>query len=439
MTLQLTRTQSIDTAGGHTTSLASLFSLTASGNPEYLVVNALDRDEYTAKATDATGRFSGNGHALGLRSDGGDGREAGIVFTWQAATKTYVNATYGALGQVSWTDSTSANDVTNISFFGTNNLALAQYDATDVYGLAQADAGGYLGSVTFANGTPATVVTANATPDGVAAAALSMVGKAWNEDGCWVLASTIAAKAGSGLPVQTTMLGVPGAANGPWYVAYDGPAGSTGAWQSLVSTGEMVVFETSADSGHITTCVSGSGASAELVDNITYVNEDGSIANPADDGSAHDIVIAAPHAASQEFDGISASSVVIYALDTPVVKDAASSETLGEGGKLSLGNLISAADPLHKAIAGFQVYLTSGDGELQVNGHLEASSASAPIEVSALSSLDFVAGDVAGTDRIEVRAFNGSYWGDWTGLGVAVTHLDSYSGAAPLLSGLHHA
>ena len=67
--------------------LSQMFTVTAgSTNPAYLVLTALDRNEYTAGASGATGSLSGNGHTLGLSSLGGDGRGAGIVFTYQAST-----------------------------------------------------------------------------------------------------------------------------------------------------------------------------------------------------------------------------------------------------------------------------------------------------------------------------------------------------------------
>ena len=138
-------------------------------------------------------------------------------------------------------------------------------------------------------------------------------------DGCWVLASTIAAEAGASLPVQSTLIGLPGQANGEWIVAFNGPAGQSGNWQSMVTAGEIVVIGTPGGGGHITTCVSGSGSTAMLVDNITYVNGAGQILNSANDGSSNDIIVAAPHAASQEWAGVQASSVVIYELDTPIV------------------------------------------------------------------------------------------------------------------------
>ena len=96
----------------------------------------------------------------------------------------------------------------------------------------------------------------------------------------------------------------------------------------MVTAGEMIVFEPAGGGGHITTCVSGSGSTAMLVDNITYVNGSGQVQNPANDGSSADIIVAAPHPASQELAGVSASTVVIYELDTPIVTATVTSDSL---------------------------------------------------------------------------------------------------------------
>ena len=213
--------------GAQTLSLSQFFNVTSAGaNPEYLVVNALDRTSRRCRRITDTGSFSGNGATLNLASIGSDGRGAGIVFTWQASSGQYVNATYGTLSQLTYTSSDSASDVTNISLFGTNS-AVAQQDASNAYALMQADPTGYIGSATVAtqpnfSGT----VPTQATPDGVAAVAASFVGDAWNCDGCWVLASTIAADAGAGLPIESTAIGIAGRPNGEWAVVYNGPSAS---------------------------------------------------------------------------------------------------------------------------------------------------------------------------------------------------------------------
>ena len=108
-------------------------------------------------------------------------------------------------------------------------------------------------------------VPSQATPDSIASVANSFVGQAWNMDGCWVLTSTIAAEAGTSLPVQSTLIGLPGQSNGEWIVAFNGPTGQSGNWQSMVTAGEIVVIGTPGGGGHITTCVAGTGSSAMLV------------------------------------------------------------------------------------------------------------------------------------------------------------------------------
>jgi hypothetical protein len=192
--------------------LSEFFSVSSAGaNPAYLVVNALDRNEYTIAANGSTGGFAGNGAVLALSGEGGDARGAGIVFTWQAATHQYVSSIYGSLTSLTYQASGNLYDVTNISVFTTSNLALAQQDATSGYALMQADAAGYVGSVTVATdpslgGAP----PPQATPDGVAAAAERFVGHAWNDEGCWVLASTIAAESGAGCRYKARQSGCPG-------------------------------------------------------------------------------------------------------------------------------------------------------------------------------------------------------------------------------------
>jgi hypothetical protein len=228
MTLKITDTTHVDPTGGNqTTAISSLFTLTSTSNPTYLVVNALDRNEYTVASNDKTGHFSSNGATLNLTAVGGDARGAGIIYTWRASTGQYVNATYGTLSQLCFTGSTSANDVTNVSFFGTNSAATAQANASSAYALMQTDASGYLGSTTFATSASFTTPPpTQATPNGIAATALSFVGHAWNNEGCWVLASTIAAESGAGLPIQSTALHVAGATNGEWFTLYNGKAWS---------------------------------------------------------------------------------------------------------------------------------------------------------------------------------------------------------------------
>jgi hypothetical protein len=236
-----------------------------------------------------------------------------------------------------------------------------------------------------------------------------------------VLASTIAAEAGASLPVQSTLVGLPAQVNGEWIVAFDGPAGQTGNWESMVHAGEMIVFEPAGGGGHITTCVSGSGSTAMLVDNITYESSSGQILNLANDGSSADVLISAPHIASQEFTGVSTSTVVIYELDTPIVTASVTSDSLACAGSQSLATLFSATDPANKTIASWQVYDTATGDDLVLNGtDYSDHSASNALTASSLAAVSLLAGPSATTDTIDVRAYNGSYWGDWTSLSVAI-------------------
>ena len=403
--------------------ISQMFTETAGSNdPTYLVLTVLDRNEYTQGASDATGSLSGNGHTLDLSSIGSDGRGAGIVFTYQASTGRYYNSTYGYFDQLTYNSSGSLDDVTNLSLFGTNNLSQATTYASNAYNMMEVDPSGFLGSATVvtqpqSSGTGPT----QATPDSIATVAEGFVGQAWNLDGCWVLASTISAEAGASLPVQSTAIGLPGQANGEWIVAFNGPAGQSGNWQSLVHEGEIIVIGTAGGGGHITTCVSGSGASAMLVDNVTYVNASGAVQNLAGDGDSNDIVVSAPHLASQEWAGVSASSVVIYELDTPIVSDTVPTDTLAFLTLQSLGPLFSATDPASKTITDWQVYDTAATDTLVFGGSDDSDhSAAAALTVASLSSVSLLAGSVATTDTVDVRAFNGTYWGDWESLSVAV-------------------
>lgn len=404
--------------------LSQMFALTpSSSDPTYLVVSALDRQEYPEGSTGATGQFVGNGHTLGFSSQGSDGYGADIVFTYQPSTGLYYSSTYGYFNQLAYDSSSSPYDVTNISVYATNSLASVTADAGNAWTLMDNAGPAYVGSATVATepGYTAAVPT-QATPDSIAAAAKGFVGDAWNMNGCWILASTIAAEAGTSLPVQSTEVGLPGMANGEWIVAFNGPAGQSGNWQSMVTAGEMIVFLTAGGTGHVTTCVSGSGSTAEVVDNVTYVNASGTVMNAANDGSSQDVTIASPHAASQEFAGVAASNVVIYELDTPVISDNEASAALNPGATLTLGSLFSVSDPAGKAVTDWQVYDTAGADSLSSGGKtVSAHTAANALTVSSLAQVALAAGSSTTADTLDVRAFNGSYWGDWQTLAVSVT------------------
>jgi hypothetical protein len=422
------------TGGGQSVNLSAAFNITAgANNPTYLVLNGLDRNEYTAGSTGATGLLSGNGHSALFGSIGDDGRGVGIVFTYQAASGRYYNSSYGYFDQITYTTSTNSNDVTNLSVFGTSSLSTANTYARDAYSLLQTAT--FYGSATFATQAGYGQVPTQATPDSIAKIAQTFVGKAWNANGCWTLASTIAAEAGAGLPVDSTALGLSGNGNGEWFVAFDGSK-QTGNWQAMVKAGEMIVIG-NASGGHITTCVSGSGGTAMLIDNITYLNSSGGVMNSANDGSPYDVIVSAAHAASQEWSGVNASLVKIYELDTPVVSTLVATDSLAASKSQSLAQLFSAVDPAGKTVTQYQIYDTAGTDSLVVNGgNVSAHTAASAVTVASLSAVSLLAGSTQTTDTLEVRAFNGSYWGDWQALNVAVGQggTTAIAASAPVVS-----
>jgi hypothetical protein len=338
------------------------------------------------------------------------------VFTWQAGQ--YVNAVYGSLSALDFISSASAGDVTNISFFATGNLTLALQDAATPLALLRADGSGYIGSTTIVtDANPFKPAGANPTPDSIAACAENFVGRPWNDEGCWNLASTIAAEAGAGLPLSATALGVPGRGNGAWIVIYNGPAHASLTWQSLVTTGDIVTFGTPGGGGHITTCVAGSGAGAMLIDNITFQNSLGQITNAAHDGAPGDILIAPAHPAIQEWTGVQANSVVIYALDTPIVT-AKPAAPLALRTTVGLAALAAISDPGGKTITQIQVYETGNDATLRLNGHIAP--AGSAVFTASLAALSIAAGTMPGTIELDLRAFNGADWGDWQSITVQI-------------------
>lgn len=441
---------SVVASAGQQVEVASLLDITATADPTYIVVSLLDRDEYTASNNGETGTLSGNGHIVGLSNIGGDSDTAGIVFTYNASTGQYTNSTYGSLANLVYSASTDTNDNTSISFFTTNNASLASQYANNPYALESyaPTNTSYVGSVSVVTQPSLAGTTpTQATPSSIEAAALSFVGKAWNMDGCWVLASNISAIAGASLPITSTSLGIAGVASGEWIVAYNGPAGQTGNWEANITAGEMAVFETSSSSGHITTVVSGSGSSAMLVDNITYINQGGQIVNSANDGSASDVVIASPHLASQEWTSAMPGSVVVYELDCPVVTVANATSTANAGATTALAPLFGASNPLaSQAITEYQFYDVGTGGaaadSFVIGGSDEVGHSAAnaiTVNASALSTVDLLAGSPAGSDTIEVRAFNGSYWGDWASFTVNISANTTSTSTAPTQVSLSHA
>jgi hypothetical protein len=241
----------------------------------------------------------------------------------------------------------------------------------------------------------------------------------WNNEGCWILANNIADMAGASLPFTTDFVGATGYSNHEWFVAYNGPAGQTGNWESLLKPGEMVTCAWPQGGGHIFTVVSGSGASAMTVDNSDFgFNETGTTGGQF---NTPNVIIQPAHSAVAELQKAVPGSIVIYELDTPVVTDLVGTRMMAEHSSQNLSGLFSAASPSGlRPIIEYQIYETSPNDTLMVNGHaVSAYSAATAVTVTSLSQVTLLSGSVAGNDTVEVRAAN-TWWGDWQSETVSV-------------------
>jgi hypothetical protein len=166
--------------------------------------------------------------------------------------------------------------------------------------------------------------------------------------------------------------------------------------------------------------VSGTGATTLLVDNAVFVNQNGTEQNSASDGSANDMVVAGPHPGYQEFSGVNPNNVVVYRLDTPMVTLPPGGTTLDYvNSPLNLAPYFLASPALPgESVVDWQVYDTSASGSFELNGaSMSAHDATSALTLGSLSGLSLQE-PATGGDTVEARAFNGSYWGDWVGLGV---------------------
>ncbi|WP_247882379.1 M10 family metallopeptidase C-terminal domain-containing protein [Azospirillum sp. TSA2s] len=100
----------------------------------------------------------------------------------------------------------------------------------------------------------------------------------------------------------------------------------------------------------------------------------------------------------------------------PVVT--ALNRTLTLGAAVGAGALVSASDPLGGAITRYElVDRTADHGHLTLNGVEQPVGDVLSVSAAGLAGVAFV-GSALGTDRLELRAFNGTLWSPWIGLDV---------------------
>ena len=400
-----------------TVSMSQMISITpGTDNPKYLYLNATDSDCYTNGVHPTLGSFSGNGHMLQVVASSNDNfRQAGIAFTYDNANNGYFNATYGNLANVTFTTSSTLGDVTALSLFGRNSQPYTYSTAgniTDlIVGASYYHRDTLIGTTTaLTTNTPPALVDSehNATPQAIAAAAQTFVGQSWNVNGCQLLASSVAAQAGASLPV-TSLYNVPGVGNGPWFAAYNGAFSAVdSSWMSQVRTGDIIAFHTNGTSAHITTCVSGWGPYAQVIDNANFGSN--AIAGTSD------ITIYSQFQASYQFNGTDSQSVSIYRLDTPTVTANQATVWLGTDNLFDMGAAFTSADPHGTAITRYEITTGNASDIITCDGNVSAADAYGVVRVVSLSGTRLYEQATSGSDAIAVRAYNGSYWGDWANL-----------------------
>ncbi|MBI5923661.1 MAG: DUF4214 domain-containing protein [Betaproteobacteria bacterium] len=433
--------QALVASPGAQYSFSSLVSMTAGSLPEYLVVTGMDYDRYTVTSKGDLGTLSGNGNTLSFKALGLN-YAFGVMFTH--TDQGYYNSTYGSLSDLAFKTSTDnyRNEYLSLYGFGTagktdatlatqigNDLASANFDGTvfmqtGVYhpGGTEYSASNYLGSLDVVTRTGHTDATPNlATPNEVVAVAKSFIGETWNDNGCWVLVSNIAAAAGATLPLTAARARpeeTPPVANGQWFVAYNSvetPVEQQPNWTSLLRPGDMVIANNTCG-GHIATVVEGFGAGARIIDNGG--------AGSANDGSANDILIGPAHRPNALTFPNDFGHVVIYRLDAPVIADVSPLAIAGNA-TAAIAPLISVSDPRGGGIVGYQIYDTNADagcsfivGGTSLTAHSPESAIS--VDAAGFADVRFAAGSAEGGDAIMVRAYNGRYWGDWQDIDVAL-------------------
>lgn len=402
---------------GASYSLSSLFTVTPGANPVWLDLFIYDKSEYTAGISpNSFGHLSGPSGVISLQQEGtSDIYATQIVFQYDSSANDYYSSTYGWFSQLTYTTPSIQNGNEFLEIYETNSLNWTEYPqlALDV-----------------ASRTTTPVAT-QATPSAIAAAAQTFVGKVWNLNGCWILACDIAAAAGTSLPVTAGIADGTGIGNGQWVPIYQGALTPSPNWQSLLRPGDVVTYQWVDNAGnsgsHTTTVVSGFGTAASLIDNVYLVNAAGQIVNTANDGSANDIIIQPARLAAQTFQWAITDTVTIYRLDTPIIA-ATGGVSLASLASTTLSALFSVNDPSGAAITAYQVYDTgsgTAGGTFMVSGTAEAghsASTAVTIDAASLAATLFVAGSTAATfsDQIEIRATNGTYWGDWQAVTVSV-------------------
>jgi len=210
----------------------------------------------------------------------------------------------------------------------------------------------------------------------------------------------------------------------------------------VIRPGDILTMNWASGGGHITTVVSGYGASAQVVDNAVFLSATGAYLNSANDGYANDIVIQGPHSLDSMLvnGGALPATINIYRLDTPTISIISPTTSAFVGSTLSLAKLFSATDAGgagSRAITEYTIYdTTSGGASADTvswtggsdSGH--GIQAAATISAAEMSSLTLNVGNASGTDTFHIAAYNGAYWGDTVSFTIDVAGINAAQAVA---------
>ncbi|HMA51948.1 MAG TPA: DUF4214 domain-containing protein [Magnetospirillaceae bacterium] len=409
---------SVITQPGQQFALSSLFNL-GPGLPATIGIDIYDDGNYTEGNPGTLGYLSGNGARSVNSLVAASGQDFGyVLFQYDSKTGQYYNSSLGYWNAITYVAPTGNDHTELLSVFSLNNgTSFSLSNVTDYGDLSIAT------ESAFSNPFPG-AMAGQATPDEICAIAQSYVGKVWAQGACALLVEVIATLAGSSPPISEFATSVtqptPAQPNGEWIVAYDGhiqAKPSVAAVEAMIRPGDIVSLDwQNGGTGHDFTVVSGSGANALVVDNWDFGG------GTANDGSPNDMIILPPHSLDtllQQNGGALPVSIEVYRLDTPIITAQAAPPTLAAESSLALSSLFGASDPAGKIVISYQLYDSAAGNSFTVNGTTEtAHSAATAVTVSSLASISLAVGADGGSDVVEVRGYNGTYWGDWQSLTV---------------------
>ncbi len=357
--------------------------------PASIRVSLYDRDNYAGNQTYAYGTLYG--------TDGEKDSASSVTLNFTLKNGKYVTSSGMSLADYTFQASSQQNRLQNItlSAFAANGAAVGTRNIDITTNSSYVDA------------TPGLATAAE-----IAATARSFIGQTWNNNGCWVLASDIAACSGVSLTENSGFIApTMQEANGQITVAYDAAYGVKSNWASTLQLGDMVEVGWQAKyggGGHIFTIDRIAGGITYLVDNSGAIN----------DGISTDVKVAEQNLASY-LPYVDQSTVVVFRDTGASASVTAPTATVlvnpftdvVTGGTIAASSLFSATDGAGKAISQYMVRDDGTNGHFNLAGQAQADGQWITVGATQLAQLTYTASATSATsDTIEVRAYDGS-WG----------------------------